>query len=109
VALVCASGDVIDAEFMALCPDRRLVAIASTGSDSIDVKVVNLAGAAVTNSRGNLHETTADLAFGLILGLDAGSSRPTATFGRGGGPGSTWTSSPATTCTALRSRRSLAS
>jgi glyoxylate reductase len=67
VALLCVNGDVIDAEFMASCPDLRLVALASTGYDSIDVEAVNRCGAVVTNSRGTLHETTADTTFGLIL------------------------------------------
>ncbi len=67
VALLCVNGDVVNAEFMARRPGLKLVAIASTGYDSIDVAAVNAAGAVVTNSRGTLFETTADLTFGLIL------------------------------------------
>jgi lactate dehydrogenase-like 2-hydroxyacid dehydrogenase len=67
VALLCVNGDVVDAAFMARRPDLKLIAIASTGYDSIDVAAVNAAGAVVTNSRGTLFETTADLTFGLIL------------------------------------------
>ena len=49
------------------CPDLRLVALASTGYDSIDVPAADRRGVAVTNSRGTLFETTADLTFGLII------------------------------------------
>ena len=50
--------------------DRRvsgLIALASTGYDATDVAAADRLGIAVTNSQGTLHETTADLAFALIL------------------------------------------
>jgi lactate dehydrogenase-like 2-hydroxyacid dehydrogenase len=65
--LLCVNGDRIDEPFLAACPDLRLVALASTGYDSIDVAAADRRGVAVTNSRGTLFETTADLTFGLIL------------------------------------------
>jgi len=67
VALLCVNGDPIDVEFMARCPDLRLIALASTGYDSVNVEAADRQGVAVTHSRGTLHETTADLTFGLIL------------------------------------------
>ena len=66
-ALLCVNGDRIDESFLDACPDLRLVALASTGYDSIDVAAADRRGVAVTNSRGTLFETTADLTFGLIL------------------------------------------
>jgi lactate dehydrogenase-like 2-hydroxyacid dehydrogenase len=65
--LVCVNGDRIDASFLEAMPDLRLVAMASTGYDSVDVAAADARGIAVTNSQGTLHETTADLTFGLII------------------------------------------
>jgi glyoxylate reductase len=65
--LLCVNGDEIDAAFMDRCPDLRLVALASTGYDSISVEAADERAIAVTNSQGTLHETTADLTFGLII------------------------------------------
>jgi lactate dehydrogenase-like 2-hydroxyacid dehydrogenase len=66
-ALLCVNGDRIDAALLERNPELRLVALASTGYDSIDVDAADRRGVAVTNSQGTLHETTADLTFGLIL------------------------------------------
>ncbi|MGZ8705617.1 MAG: NAD(P)-dependent oxidoreductase, partial [Aeromicrobium sp.] len=60
------NGDRIDQAFLDACPELRLIALASTGYDSIDVPAADRRGVAVTNSRGTLFETTADLTFGLI-------------------------------------------
>ncbi len=65
--LLCVNGDRLDEAFFDACPDLRLVALASTGYDSIDVAAADRRGIAVTNSRGTLFETTADLTFGLII------------------------------------------
>lgn len=65
--MLCVNGDRLDEAFFAACPDLRLVALASTGYDSIDVAAADRRGIAVTNSRGTLFETTADLTFGLII------------------------------------------
>jgi lactate dehydrogenase-like 2-hydroxyacid dehydrogenase len=65
--LMCVNGDRIDEALFDACPQLRLVAMASTGYDSVDVPAADRRGVAVTNSRGTLHETTADLTFGLIL------------------------------------------
>ncbi len=67
IVLVCVNGDHIDEAFLDQSPDLRLVALASTGYDSIDIAAADRRGVAVTNSRGTLYETTADLTFGLIL------------------------------------------
>jgi lactate dehydrogenase-like 2-hydroxyacid dehydrogenase len=65
--LLCVNGDRIDETLFDACPDLRLVALASTGYDSVDVAAADRRGIAVTNSRGTLYETTADLTFALIL------------------------------------------
>lgn len=65
--LLCVNGDRIDEVFLDACPNMRLVALASTGYDSIDVPAADRRSVAITNSRGTLFETTADLTFGLII------------------------------------------
>ena len=65
--LLCVNGDRIDAELLGALPNLRLVALASTGYDSVEVDGADALGIAVTNSQGTLHETTADLTFGLII------------------------------------------
>lgn len=67
IVLLCVNGDRVDGPFLDAVPSVRLVALASTGFDSVDVAGARDRGVAVTNSRGTLHETTADLTFGLIL------------------------------------------
>jgi glyoxylate reductase len=66
-ALICVNGDEIDRSLLEATRDLRLVALASTGYDSVDVAAADRLGIAVTNSQGTLHETTADLTFGLII------------------------------------------
>jgi glyoxylate reductase len=65
--LLCVNGDRIDEAFLDASPALRLVALASTGYDSIDVPAADRRGVAITNSSGTLFETTADLTFGLII------------------------------------------
>ena len=65
--LLCVNGDRIDEDLLSALPDLRLVALASTGYDSVDVAAADRRGVAVTNTQGTLHETTADLTFGLII------------------------------------------
>ncbi|MEZ0241409.1 MAG: NAD(P)-dependent oxidoreductase, partial [Chloroflexota bacterium] len=65
--LLCVNGDRIDEAFLEAVPKLRLVALASTGYDSIDVPAADRRGVAITNSSGTLFETTADLTFGLII------------------------------------------
>ena len=66
-AMVCVSGDQLDASFMERCPAMRLLAVISAGYDSVDVAAARQRGLVVTNTPGVLHETVADLTFGLIL------------------------------------------
>jgi lactate dehydrogenase-like 2-hydroxyacid dehydrogenase len=65
--LICLLTDRIDAEFLAACPQLRVVANVAVGFDNIDVAAATRAGVAVTNTPRVLTEATADLAFALLL------------------------------------------
>jgi len=59
--------DKIDAEIMDNAPKLRVISNYAVGYDNIDVKSATQRGIMVTNTPGVLTETTADLAFALIL------------------------------------------
>jgi len=59
--------DRVDAQLLAACPQVRAVANMAVGYDNIDVAAATAHGVAVTNTPGVLTETTADLAFALLL------------------------------------------
>ena len=61
--------DAIDAELIDACPKLRAVANFAVGTDNIDVAYAAGRGIAVGNTPGVLTETTADLAFALILAV----------------------------------------
>jgi glyoxylate reductase len=67
--LICLLTDRIDAEFLAACPQLRVVANVAVGYDNIDVAAATRAGVAVTNTPRVLTEATADLAFALLLAM----------------------------------------
>lgn len=68
-ALVCLLTDKIDADVLDVGVGRlKVVANVAVGYDNIDVAAAAARGIAVTNTPGVLDETTADLAFLLILG-----------------------------------------
>jgi glyoxylate reductase len=68
-AVVCLLTDRIDADLLAAAAPRvKVVANVAVGYDNVDVAAANAAGIAVCNTPGVLDETTADLAFLLILG-----------------------------------------
>jgi glyoxylate reductase len=67
-AVVCLLTDRIDAEVIAAgAPRLKVVANVAVGYDNIDVAAATAAGVTVCNTPGVLDETTADLAFLLIL------------------------------------------
>ena len=67
-AVVCQLTDVIDDEVLAAgAPRLRVVANVAVGYNNIDVAAAAARGIAVCNTPGVLDETTADLAFVLIL------------------------------------------
>jgi glyoxylate reductase len=65
--LVCLLTDRIDAALLARCPRLRAVSSVSVGVDHVDLAAATAAGIAVGHTPGVLTETTADLAFGLLL------------------------------------------
>ena len=67
-ALLCLLTDRIDEELLANAPNLRIVANMAVGYDNIDLKSATKHGIMVTNTPGVLTETTADLAWALILG-----------------------------------------
>ncbi|KAA0267039.1 MAG: D-glycerate dehydrogenase, partial [Acidobacteria bacterium] len=61
--------DAIDRELIDACPSLRAVANLAVGTDNIDLAYARERGIAVGNTPGVLTETTADLAFALILAV----------------------------------------
>ena len=67
-AIVCLLTDRIDAEVVAAgAPRLKVVANVAVGYDNVNVGAASAAGVVVCNTPGVLDETTADLAFTLIL------------------------------------------
>ncbi|HLG65725.1 MAG TPA: D-glycerate dehydrogenase [Ktedonosporobacter sp.] len=69
--IFCLLTDTIDARFLERCaassPRLKLVANMAVGFNNIDVATATRLGIAVTNTPGVLTDTTADLAFGLLI------------------------------------------
>lgn len=57
----------IDEKFFQSCPDVKIVANVAVGYDNIDIAAARSRGVLVCNTPGVLTETTADLAFALLL------------------------------------------
>ncbi len=68
-ALLCLLTDPIDDELLASAPNLKIVANMAVGFDNIDLKAAARRKIKVTNTPGVLTETTADLAWALILGV----------------------------------------
>jgi lactate dehydrogenase-like 2-hydroxyacid dehydrogenase len=67
-ALLCLGNDRVDAALLdAAGPSLRVVALASMGFDAVDQRAAAERGVVVSHTPGVLAETTADLAFSLIL------------------------------------------
>ncbi len=66
--LLCLLTDRIDDKLLASAPNLRIVANVAVGYDNIDLEAATKRGIMVTNTPGVLTETTADLAWALILG-----------------------------------------
>lgn len=63
----CLLTERIDAELLERAPRLRIVANMAVGYDNVDLPAATARGVMVTNTPGVLTETTADLAFALIL------------------------------------------
>lgn len=66
-AVLCLLTDRMDDEVFAACPDLKMVANYAVGFNNIDVEAAKKRGIKVSNTPGVLDETTADLAFALIM------------------------------------------
>jgi glyoxylate reductase len=66
-ALVCLLTEKVDAEVLAAAPRLKIVANVAVGFDNLDVAAGTKAGVVMTNTPGVLDDTTADLAFSLLL------------------------------------------
>lgn len=62
-------GDPIDGEAMDAAPKLRVIANVSAGYDNIDVEAATRRGIRVSNTPGVVTESTADLAFALMLAI----------------------------------------
>lgn len=67
--LLCVLSERIDAELLGAAPRLRIVANMAVGYDNVDLPAASARGVLVTNTPGVLTETTADLAFALMLGF----------------------------------------
>lgn len=65
--LLCLLTDTIDAEVLDAAPDLRVVSNYAVGYDNIDVRAATERGVMVTNTPDVLTDTTADMAFTLLL------------------------------------------
>jgi glyoxylate reductase len=65
--LLCLLTDRVDAALLAACPRLRAISSCSVGLDHVDVAAASRLGIPVGHTPGVLAETTADLAFGLLL------------------------------------------
>jgi glyoxylate reductase len=68
-ALLCMVTERIDDELLTHAPWLKIVANMAVGYDNVDVSALTHRGVLLTNTPGVLTETTADLAFALILGV----------------------------------------
>jgi len=66
-AVVCLLTDHIDARVLDAAPRLRVVGNVAVGYDNVDVAAATARGVVVCNTPGVLDETTADLAFALVL------------------------------------------
>ena len=65
--LLCLLSDRIDAALLDACPKLRAISSCSAGLDHVDLDAASVRGIPVDHTPGILAETTADLAFGLLL------------------------------------------
>jgi len=68
VGLICLLNDRIDSVVMDSLPSLKVISNIAVGYDNIDIPAATQRGIMVTNTPGVLTETTADLAFALLLG-----------------------------------------
>ena len=67
VGLFCTSGEPMDAEVIAACPQLKICASMAVGYNNFDVPAMTAAGVLATNAPDVLTETTADFGFALLM------------------------------------------
>ncbi|MEM8909244.1 MAG: D-glycerate dehydrogenase [Bacteroidota bacterium] len=67
--LLCLLTDTIDAPLLEACPKLKVISNYAVGYNNIDVAAATQRGIPVTNTPGILTETSADLAFSLLLAV----------------------------------------
>ena len=65
--IYCMLSDAIDREVIQAAPDLEVISTMAVGFDHIDLELARERGIVVTNTPGVLTETTADLAFALLM------------------------------------------
>jgi glyoxylate reductase len=68
-ALICVITERVDEELLAVAPRLRIAATVSVGYDHIDVPACTRRNVVVTNTPGVLDDTTADLAWALLMAV----------------------------------------
>jgi glyoxylate reductase len=68
-ALICVITEKVDEELLSAAPKLRIAATVSVGYDHIDVDACTRRKVAVTNTPGVLDDTTADLAWALLMAV----------------------------------------
>jgi len=66
-ALVCLLTEKVDGGVLAAAPSLKIVANVAVGYDNLDIAAGTKAGVVMTNTPGVLDDTTADLAFALLM------------------------------------------
>ena len=65
--MVCLLTEKVDERVLKAAPDLRIVANVAVGFDNLDIPAGTAAGVVMTNTPGVLDDTTADLAFALLM------------------------------------------
>ncbi|MDE3170047.1 MAG: D-glycerate dehydrogenase [Acidobacteriota bacterium] len=86
-ALICLLTEKIDDELLAAAPKLRIVSTVSVGYDHIDVPACTRRNVMVTNTPGVLDDTTADLAWALLMAVARRVVEGDAWMRTGGWPG----------------------
>ncbi|MBN18808.1 MAG: D-glycerate dehydrogenase [Chloroflexi bacterium] len=68
-AILTEVDDVIDKEIISNAPNLKIISNRAIGVDNIDIETANLKGIKIGNTPGVLHESCADLTFGLIIAI----------------------------------------
>jgi glyoxylate reductase len=101
--LLSMTTDRVDAHLLDTAPRLRVVSNAGVGTDNLELPELTARGIPAGNTPGVLVETTADLAFALILASARRIVEATGTCARGAGRASRSTCSSDRTCTTRRS------